>query len=338
MHSHDKLIIAEISGNFKSKVLRRFIFSVVIILWDETNGCIILERRYVYQANMILYNTNGGRDMELLGNKIRMLRVNKNITQAELAQELSVSSQAVSKWERSIASPDISALPAIARFFGITMDELFNYRLDALTYKERFVRFLWDNDVLKFGQFQLKSGRVTPYFINTERFSSGSQLAKIGEFYAECIWENNLHTDLLLANTDKESHIVTAVSMTLYRKYGFDVNCWINNTIGKLSGPHENVTLLKDTMASGDTLRTVMGDIRQTVGAYPSSIVLAVDRLERGLHSDWTTSNEIRKEFGVQIFSIVTVDDIINALENRVIPGTEHLEAMKAYRKQYRGN
>lgn len=132
--------------------------------------------------------------MELLGNKIRMLRRNKNLTQAELAQELSVSSQAVSKWERSIASPDISALPVIARFFGISMDELFNYRLDALTYKERFVRFLWDNDVLKFGQFRLKSGRISPYFINTERFSSGSQFAKIGEFYAECIRENHIRT------------------------------------------------------------------------------------------------------------------------------------------------
>ena len=122
--------------------------------------------------------------MELLGNKIRILRRNKNITQEELARELSVSSQAVSKWERSIASPDISVLPAIARFFGITMDELFNYRLDAMTEKERFVRFLWDNDVLKFGQFPLKSGRISPYFINTERFSSGSQFAAICDIFS----------------------------------------------------------------------------------------------------------------------------------------------------------
>lgn len=126
--------------------------------------------------------------------------------------------------------------------------------------------------------------------------------------------------------------------MILYTKYGIDINCWINNTIGKLSVPHENITLLKDTMASGDTLRKVMEDVRQTVGAYPGSIVLAVDRMERGLHSGMTTSNEIRREFGAQVFSIVTVEDIINALESRVIPGTEHLEAMKEYRKEYRGN
>lgn len=276
--------------------------------------------------------------MELLGYKIRILRRNKNITQAELARELSVSSQAVSKWERCIASPDISMLPAIARFFGITMDELFNYRLEAMTEKERFVRFLWDNDVLKFGEFRLKSGRISPYFINTERFSSGSQFAKIGEFYAGCIRENHLQTDLLLANTDKESHIITAVSMILYTKFGRDINCRINNTIGKLSGSHEHITLLKDTMASGDTLRKVMEEIRSSVGEYPGSIVLAVDRMEKGLYSDLTTVNEIRRQFGVPVYSIVTVDDIIAALENRVIPGAEYLEAMKKYRNQYRGN
>lgn len=276
--------------------------------------------------------------MELLGNKIRTLRRNKNITQEELAQQLSVTSQAVSKWERSLASPDISILPVIARYFGITMDELFNYRLDALTYKERFIRFMADNDVLKFGEFRLKSGRVSPYFITTERYSSGSQLAKIGEFYAECIRENNIHTDLLMANTHKESHILTAVCMTMYQKYGLDINYCISNTVGKLSFPYREITVLKDTLASGDTLRGIMSEIHQTTGQYPSSVVLSVDRMEKGLRSDLTTANEIQREYGAKVVSIVTIDDIIYALEDGVISGAEYLQAMKAYRAQYRGN
>ena len=73
-----------------------------------------------------------GDDMELIGKKIQSLRKNKNITQAQLANALMVSSQSVSKWENSLSVPDISLLPMIARYFGITMDELFNYRLDAL--------------------------------------------------------------------------------------------------------------------------------------------------------------------------------------------------------------
>jgi len=73
--------------------------------------------------------------MNLIGTKLQTLRKNKNITQAQLATVLSVSSQSVSKWENHLSVPDISLLPVIARYFGITMDELFNYRLDALNYK-----------------------------------------------------------------------------------------------------------------------------------------------------------------------------------------------------------
>ncbi len=275
--------------------------------------------------------------MELLGNKIHMLRRNKNMTQQELAQKLSVSCQAVSKWERNISTPDIATLPAIARFFGITMDELFNYRLDALTYKERFVRFMADNDVLRFGEFRFKSGRISPYLITPERYSSGSQLTQIGDFFADCIRENNLHTDLLLANTLRESHIVSAISITMYTKYGIDMSYCINHTVGNPSVSNDEMTVIKDTFSSGDTFRGIMQDIQHNIGKYPANVILAVDRMERGLHSDMTVSNEIRQEFGVHVYSIITVDDIICALENDVIPGAEYLKPMKEYRERYRG-
>ncbi|MBQ9151224.1 MAG: helix-turn-helix domain-containing protein, partial [Clostridia bacterium] len=97
----------------------------------------------------------------LIGDKIRSLRKNKNITQTQLAEALSVSSQSVSKWENHVSVPDISVLPVIARYFGITMDDLFSYRLDALNYKERFIRFMMDNGMLRFGEYPLKSGRVS---------------------------------------------------------------------------------------------------------------------------------------------------------------------------------
>lgn len=275
--------------------------------------------------------------MELLGNKIQMLRKNKNLTQQELAQKLSVTSQAVSKWERNLSAPDISMLPIIARFFGITMDELFNYRLDALTYKERFIRFMSDNDVLRFGEFKLKSGRISPYFIAPEHYASGSQLTKIGEFFTDCIRQNNIHTDLLLANTIRESHLVSAVSMVMYTKYGIDLGYRINNEVGKMAASDGVVTVLKDTFCSGDTFRGIMREAKDSLGIYPHNVVLTVDRKERGLYSDLTSTNEISQEFGINVFSIVTVDDIIAALENGVIPGTDYLSRMKEYREQYRG-
>lgn len=275
--------------------------------------------------------------MELLGNKIQMLRKNKNLTQQELAQKLSVSSQAVSKWERNLSAPDISMLPGLARFFGISMDELFNYRLDALTYKERFIRFMADNDVLRFGEFKLKSGRISPYFIAPEHYASGSQLTKIGEFFTDCIRQNNIHTDLLLANTIRESHLVSAVSMVMYSKYGVDLSYCINNEVGKMATSSSAVTVLKDTLCSGDTFRGILRETKDRLGRYPQNVVLAVDRMERGLYSDLTSTNEIRQEYGVNVFSIVTVNDIISAMENGVIFKTDYLTRMKAYREQYRG-
>ena len=275
--------------------------------------------------------------MELLGNKIRMLRKTKNLTQQELAQKLSVSSQAVSKWERNLSVPDISMLPGLARFFGITMDELFNYRLDALTYKERFIRFMADNDVLRFGEFKLKSGRISPYFIAPEHYASGSQLTKIGEFFTDCIRQNNIHTDLLLANTIRESHLVCAVSMVMYSKYGIDLGYCINNEVGTITGSNSSVTVLKDTFCSGDTFRGIMRETKDRMGLYPHNVILSVDRMERGLCSDLTSTNEIRQEFGINVFSIVTVDDIISAMENGVISGMDYVTPMKEYRERYRG-
>lgn len=151
--------------------------------------------------------------MQQIGTKIQTLRRNKNLTQAQLAEVLSVSSQSVSKWENNQSLPDIALLPVIARYFGITMDELFNYRLDALNYKERFIRFMADNGVLQFGEFKLRCGRISPYFINAGNYKSASQIAKLGEFYAECIRENNIDSNLLLGNTYHEIPIMIVASI-----------------------------------------------------------------------------------------------------------------------------
>ena len=159
----------------------------------------------------------------MIGTKIQTLRKNKNMTQSQLAEVLSVSSQSISKWENNLSVPDISLLPIIARYFGITMDELFNYRLDALNYKERFIRFMADNGVLQFGEFRLKSGRTSPYYINTGNYKSASQISKLGEFYAECIREHNVESNLLIGNTHREIPIVIATSMTLFNRYGTDI-------------------------------------------------------------------------------------------------------------------
>lgn len=275
--------------------------------------------------------------MELIGTKIQTLRRNKGLTQAQLAEILSVSAQSVSKWENHLSSPDISLLPIIARYFGITMDELFNYRLDALNYKERFIRFMADNGVLQFGEFVLQSGRISPYYINTGNYKTASQIAKLGEFYAECIREHNVDTDLLVGNTLGEVPIVIATNMVLFNRYGMDIQYGIDGSVGKTMEMSDKVVLIKDTLTSGKTIRGNLQRIEQKVGKCVSGIIIAVDRMETSLSSSKTARQELEGDFDIKVHSIVTFEDIIRAVAHGIVGSAEYLDALKQYQEQYGG-
>lgn len=271
--------------------------------------------------------------MKQIGDKIRVLRKNKGLTQEQLAEVISVTAQSVSKWENGLSAPDLTLLPIIARFFGITMDELFNYRLDALNYRERFIRFMADNGVLRFGEFRLKSGRISPYYINTNNYRSSSQIAKLGEFYAECIRENNVETGLLAGNSAREIPSVVSTGLTLYHKYGLDVPCSIDGALGRPVEHRDGTLLIKDTLTSGGSLKCWLRS-----NPHVANVLVSVDRMERGDHPTLSSLREIEQEFGVCIHAVATINDIIRALETGIIAGAEHLPALLRYRDQYGGN
>lgn len=273
----------------------------------------------------------------LLGNKIRSLRKSKQITQAQLAEALSVSSQSVSKWENNLSVPDISVLPVIARYFGITMDELFNYRLDALNYKERFIRFMVNNGMLQFGDFTLKSGRKSPYLIHCGYSLTGSQISKLGEFYAECIRENNIDSNCLVGIDHRDIPIVIATSMTLFNKYGIDSFHCVDFGIKNVAFENHNITLITDAFTSGKTLRTYLDNIKSQTGKYPSDIVVCVDRMEKDVYSSYSAKHEIEKKYGVKIHPIINYDDILRAVDHCVISAGDYAEQLIKYKDSYRG-
>ncbi len=274
----------------------------------------------------------------LIGDKIRLLRKNKNITQTQLAEALSVSSQSVSKWENHLSVPDITILPTIARYFSITMDELFGYKLDALNYKERFIRFMMNNGMLRLGDFTLKNGRKSPYLIHSGYNRMGSQISKIGEFYAECIREHSIEANCLIGINEREIPLVIATSMTLFNKYGIDsAHCVDYNIENDAFSLHE-ITLITDVFTSGATLCDALKRIKSKMGKYPSDIVVCVDRMERSDLSSLSAKHEIEREYGVKIHPIVNAEDILRAMENGVITAGDHFEVLKNYLNNYKGN
>ncbi len=215
-----------------------------------------------------------------------------------------------------------------------------------MNYKESFIKFMVDSEVLKFGEFTLKSGRVAPYFINCGNYKTGSQLAKLGEYYAECINEHGLKPDTLFGPAYKGIPLSVAACMALYNKFGMDCNYCFDRKevkdhgeggmfVGKALEDGEKVVIIEDVMTSGKALREVLPKLKGAAKINIEGMVITVDRAEKGLNSDKSAVHEVYDEFGVKVYSIVSINDIIKALEDGVIPGAEYVGKMKEYRKMY---
>lgn len=262
--------------------------------------------------------------MEHIGKNIKKLRTAKNITQEQLAASLHISNQAVSKWEKEQAYPDISLLPLIADHFGVTMDELFGYRPDYLTYKERFVRFMINNNILQFGDFTLKSGTESNFYINTEHFTTNAQIVKIGEFFADCIRENNIDFNVCLGMAYHGIAFSSATAFALYHKYGITTNYCYDRQLpdsrdrilcGYTLQKGDKVVIVDDLMSSGKTLDERLERLLARYDIEIAAIIVIADR--KIAASDQTTigSEMIAEKYHTKVYSIITEDDIQNTIK-----------------------
>ena len=215
-----------------------------------------------------------------------------------------------------------------------------------MNYKQKFIQFLAECGVLKFGTFTLKSGRVAPYFLNAGEYKTGAQIRRLGEFYAACIHENKIPVQTLFGPAYKGVPLALSAAVALYEKYGVDVNFCFDRKevkdhgeggmfVGKQLQDGEQVVIVEDVMTSGKALKEVLPKLRGAAKVDITGMVITVDRMEKALGSEQSAVQQAFAEEGVKVYSIVTIADIIEALEEGVIAGKEHVPAIRAYLEQY---
>lgn len=213
-----------------------------------------------------------------------------------------------------------------------------------LNYKQRFLQFMVENEVLLFGDFTLKSGRQAPYFVNTGKYRTGSQIALLGEYYAECYLAHGIQADTLVGPAYKGIPLAVSASIALAKR-GTDVGFCFDRKeakdhgeggsfVGQTLRDGDSVCLIEDVMTSGKAFREILPKLKQEANVNVAAMIISVDRQEKGT-GEKSAVEEVFETYGIPVYSIVTMEDIIEAIEEGVIGGREFLGRMKAYRAQY---
>lgn len=215
-----------------------------------------------------------------------------------------------------------------------------------MNYKQEFIKFMVDSGVLTFGEFTLKSGRKSPYFMNSGNYKTGAQLARLGEFYAECIHDNGIEFETLFGPAYKGIPLAVTTAAALYNKFGIDANYCFDRKeakdhgeggviVGKQLTAGEKIVIIEDVVTSGKALREVLPKLKDAADVRVTGMVIQADRMEKGLNSNKSAVQDIKDEFGINIYSIVNMDDIIDAIRDGIVPGREYLDKMLEYRSVY---
>lgn len=209
------------------------------------------------------------------------------------------------------------------------------------SYQKEFIEFAIERGVLKFGEFTLKSGRTSPYFFNAGLFNQGSDLARLGRFYAAALQDSGVQYDLLFGPAYKGIPIATAAAIALYDTYQKDVPYCFNRKEKKDHGEGGNlvgsplkgrVMLVDDVITAGTAIRESM-EIVQANGAELAGVLIALDRQEKG-QGELSAIQEVERDYNATVISIVKLNDVIAYLKNSA-DFAEYLDAVTAYRAQY---
>lgn len=208
-------------------------------------------------------------------------------------------------------------------------------------YQREFIGFALRHNVLRFGNFTLKSGRHSPYFFNAGLFNTGRQLAELGRFYAETIRDSGIEFDVLFGPAYKGIPLAAATAIQMADELLIDKPWCFNRKEAKDHGeggtlvgaPLEGrVLIIDDVITAGTAIREVM-TIIEKAKAQPAAVIVALDRQEKG-KGELSAIQEVERDFGIPVISIIKLDQIIEFLEEQGNQ-PEHLAQIRQYRAEY---
>ena len=208
-------------------------------------------------------------------------------------------------------------------------------------YKRDFIEFALSRNVLKFGEFTLKSGRKSPYFFNAGLFNTGADLARLGEFYAAAIQASAVDFDVVFGPAYKGIPIGTSVSVALFNRYGIDKPVCFNRKEVKDHGEGGNligsplqgkILLVDDVITAGTAIRESM-ELISAKKAELAAGLIALNRKERG-KGELSAIQEVERDYQCQVLSIIDLDDLMKFIEQDP-RYSSHLPEMRAYRAEF---
>jgi orotate phosphoribosyltransferase len=208
-------------------------------------------------------------------------------------------------------------------------------------YQRDFIELTLQREVLRFGEFTLKSGRQSPYFFNLGRIDSGAALARLGEAYAATLTRAQLGVDMLFGPAYKGIALAAATAMALATRHGLDLPWAYNRKEAKDHGEggllvgaplQGRVLIVDDVMTAGTAVRESLSLIRAH-GATPAGVLIALDRQERG-QGELSAAQEVARDYGIPVIAITGLEDVLAYAGERPELSAEHAR-LAAYRNRY---
>ncbi len=208
-------------------------------------------------------------------------------------------------------------------------------------YKRAFIEFALAQDVLKFGEFELKSGRISPYFFNSGEFKTGQALHRLGTYYAAALVDSGIKADCLLGPAYKGIPLVATTAIAMADQHQVDLPYVFNRKEAKDHGEGGvlvgapllgDVVIVDDVITSGKAIREVMS-LFTSDEAKPVAVIVAIDRQERG-NGELSAIQEVERDYGLSVSSVVNLDDIVHYLQDSGSYEQE-LNQIGSYREQY---